>query len=269
MKRNIKYAAAAAAMMLILGGCAKKDETAQNLTPEQKLAEAEKKAAEAQAELAKARESAAAPAQAQQGQGAQGKGSGWGQAAPGQPAAPPPPPPPPKVYTVPAGTAVTIRTITSLSTKTAQNGAPFEGTLDKALVVDGFTVAPRGADVKGAVVLSDPGGKVKGVASLSVALTSIHTSDGKVATVSTSEFVQTAKSTKKKDAAKIGIGAGVGAAIGAIAGGGKGAAIGAGVGGAAGTGAVMMTKGDPAVLPSESLVTVTLKSPISVTAAAK
>ena len=66
------------------------------------------------------------------------------------------------------------------------------------------------------------------------------------------------------------LGAGTGAAVGSAVGKtGAGAAIGAGVGGAAGTGAVMMTKGDPAVLPSESLVTVTLKSPISVTAAAK
>jgi hypothetical protein len=64
----------------------------------------------------------------------------------------------------------------------------------------------------------------------------------------------------------VGIGAGVGAAIGAIAGGGKGAAIGAGAGGAAGTGTVLATRGDPAVLPSESLITFKLQAPVTVTA---
>ena len=52
------------------------------------------------------------------------------------------------------------------------------------------------------------------------------------------------RSTKKKDATKIGIGTGAGAIIGGIVGGGKGAAIGAGVGAAGGTGVVMATRGE-------------------------
>ena len=43
--------------------------------------------------------------------------------------------------------------------------------------------------------------------------------------------------------------------IGAIAGGGKGAAIGVGVGGGAGAGDVLLTRGQPAELPSETRMT--------------
>lgn len=190
--------------------------------------------------------------------------TGWG-STPGkaQPTAPTPPPPP-REFTVAAGTSIPVRTITALSTKTARDGDRFEATLTKDLVVDDYLVAPRGASVTGVVTNSDPGGKVKGLASISVALTSIAGANGPIA-VQTASVGQQAKSTKKKDAAKIGIGAGIGAAIGAIAGGGKGAAIGAGIGGAGGTGMVMMTKGDAAVIPSESVLTFRLSAPVTVT----
>ena len=119
--------------------------------------------------------------------------------------------------------------------------------------------------MEGVIVDSDPGGKVKEVASLTVALSSLTLADGRTVQLATSHFTRQANTTKKKDAKKIGIGAGVGAAIGAIAGGGKGAAIGAGVGGAAGTGAVMATRGDPAVIGAETRLRVTLKSPVTIT----
>lgn len=190
--------------------------------------------------------------------------TGWG-STPGktQPTAPTPPPPP-RQFTLTAGTAIPVRTITALSTKTASDGDRFEATLTKDLVVDDYVVAARGASVTGHVTNSDPGGKVKGVASLTVALTSVAGVDGPIA-IRTAPVAEQAKSSKKKDAAKIGIGAGIGAAIGAIAGGGKGAAIGAGIGGAGGTGMVMMTKGNAAVIPSESVLTFRLSAPVTVT----
>ena len=112
--------------------------------------------------------------------------------------------------------------------------------------------------------MSDPGGKVKGKASISIALTSIAGKNGPIA-VSTSAHQALAKSTVKKDVGRGAIMTGAGAAIGAIAGGGKGAAIGAGIGGAAGVGTAMMTKGAPAEIPAESPLTFTLKSPVTVT----
>ena len=183
--------------------------------------------------------------------------------APSQPVEPPPPPKP-KEYVIPAGTAIPVRTMNALSTKTTTTGSPFEASLTKALVVDGVVLAPAGANATGVVVLSDSGGRVKGKASISIALKSIATSNGPVA-VATSTYGVEAKSTVKKDVVRGGIMTGAGAAIGAIAGGGKGAAIGAGIGAGAGVGTAMATKGAPAEIPAESLVTFTLKSPVTVT----
>jgi hypothetical protein len=103
------------------------------------------------------------------------------------------------------------------------------------------------------VAESDDGGKVKGRARLVLRASAVE-ADGKTSKVQTSTYTVVAKGTKKEDAMKIGIGSGVGAAIGAIAGGGRGAAIGAAAGGGAGTGVVLATKGDPAVIPAESVV---------------
>jgi hypothetical protein len=157
------------------------------------------------------------------------------------------------VREIPAGTRIRIRTSSTLSTKSAQAGDPFEGSLAEAIVVDGQMIAPRGAPVSGVVSVSDPGGKVKGLAKIGIRVTAV---DGMA--VRTAPVSFQAKSAKKRDAIAIGATSGLGAAIGAIAGGGKGAAIGAGAGAGAGTAGVMMTRGEPAVIPAESVVTFTV-----------
>jgi len=133
-------------------------------------------------------------------------------------------------------------------------------------ITDGdWVIARKGAVVDGVVTSSDPGGRVKGVASIAVALKTLTLADGRKVAISTNSYSKLAPTTRKKDAKKIGIGAGAGAVIGAIAGGGKGAAIGAGVGGGAGTAATLATRGDPAVIADESLLTFRLSSPVKVT----
>lgn len=172
---------------------------------------------------------------------------------------------PPKVHTLPAGTEIVVRTITKISTKTAAPGTAFEASLAEPIEHDGFVIAKRGADVGGVVTDSDSGGRVKGRASLSLALRSIVLADGSTAEISTDKEFRAAGSSVKKDTMKVGIASGIGAAIGAIAGGGKGAAIGAGVGGAGGTGVVLATKGDAAELPAETKLTFKLTAPLAVT----
>jgi hypothetical protein len=157
-----------------------------------------------------------------------------------------------------------VRTISSLSTKTAQSGETFSAVLVDPLVIGGKTLAKAGANVTGVVSNSDPGGRVKGVASIAVRASRLELANGETADLVTNSQVRNAPKSKKKDALKIGIGSGVGAAIGAIAGGGKGAAIGAGAGAGAGTGVVMATRGEPAVIPSESLLTFTLRQPVTI-----
>ena len=175
----------------------------------------------------------------------------------------PAPPPKPEPVTLAAGTPLKIRTLTELSTKSAATGDSFSATLAEPLVVEGKVIAPRGTQVEGRVVNSDPGGRVKGVATISVRLTQLRVRDRNVA-IETRAIARQAHATKRKDAVKVGIGAGIGAAIGAIAGGGEGAAIGAASGGAAGTGVVLATHGDPAVIGAESVLTFKLTAPVTI-----
>ena len=173
-------------------------------------------------------------------------------------------PPPPRQVVLTAGMKIPVRTNSTLSTKTAQAGSAFSASLAQPLVVDGIEIAPAGANVTGVVVSSDPGGRVKGRASISIALKSIETNLGPIA-IQTNSRGAVARSTVKRDVVRGGIMTGAGAAIGAIAGGGKGAAIGALAGGGAGTGTAMATRGDPAVIPAESALTFSLRAPVTVT----
>jgi hypothetical protein len=177
----------------------------------------------------------------------------------------PPPPPEPNHVTIPAGTLLTVRLSETLSTERNQPGDQFSAVLDQPLVVDGFVIAERGARAQGRIVELNRSGKVRGLAELAVELTQFRSSDGQTVKINTASFTRQADSSKKSDAAKIGVGAAIGAAIGAIAGGGKGAAIGAGVGGAAGAGDVMMTRGKAAELPVETRVSFRLSEPVTVT----
>ncbi len=185
-------------------------------------------------------------------------------AAPPAPPAPPPPPPPVQV-TLAAGTPLVVRTTNALTTKTVKTGQEFTATLEEPLM-DGMTmIAPKGATVRGVVANSDPGGRVKGVASLSLRLKRLETELGGPVEIETDVVGFEAGKSTKKDALKVGIGSGIGAAIGAIAGGGKGAAIGAGVGAGAGTAGVLATRGQAAEVPAETILQFKLDSPVTIT----
>lgn len=175
------------------------------------------------------------------------------------------PPPPPRTVTIPAGTILTIRTVQTLSSKSNSAGDTFTGTLDQPLVLEDMIIAERGARVEGRVTDVSESGRVKGLAQLSVTLTKLGTSDGQTVEVDTQDFQVEAEKSTKSDATKIGIATGIGAALGAIFGGGKGAAIGAASGGAAGAGTVLVSKGKPAEIPSETRINFRLEKPLTLT----
>jgi hypothetical protein len=175
------------------------------------------------------------------------------------------PPPRQQLVTVPEGAEIVIRLINTLSTNRNRPGDSFEATLEQPLHVDGWLVAPKGSRVEGRVLESKPAGRVKGVAELSFDLVRLTTADGRKVDISTSAFGQAADKSRGDDLKKIGWGAGIGAVIGAIAGGGKGAAIGAGAGAGAGAGTVLATRGNTAVVPTETRLTFRLSQPLEVT----
>jgi hypothetical protein len=164
-----------------------------------------------------------------------------------------------------AGTPISVRTLDEVNTKAATSGNEFEATLESALVADGYTVAKRGASVVGRVVNADQGGRVKGKASLTLALSRLHLANGQTVSIHTNSVTQEAKSGTRKNLKRTGIATGAGAAIGAIAGGGRGAAIGAGVGAGAGVATNLATRGPAAEIPPETVLNFSLTKDIVVT----
>src|SRR4051812_15346973 len=69
-----------------------------------------------------------------------------------------------------AGANLKVRTTNTLSTASAKSGDTFSATLREPLQAGDQIVAPKGANVTGRIVESDPGGRVKGRASIAIQL---------------------------------------------------------------------------------------------------
>jgi hypothetical protein len=145
-----------------------------------------------------------------------------------------------KALVVPANTAIYVRLQQSISSSTAQSGQNFSAELDEPLVVEGQTLAPKGAPVTGKVVAARESGHMHNAGYLRITLSSI-TLNGKTVPLQTNSVFVSGGSYKKRNLAFIGGGAGGGALLGALIGGGKGAAIGSTVGAAGGTTAAYAT----------------------------
>ena len=173
------------------------------------------------------------------------------------------PPPPPQPIVIPAGTNVVVRMGETLSSKTAQDGQTFTGTLANGIASHGKVVIPAGSTVTGTVSEAKSAGKFKGEGILAIRLASVNVR-GVPHNVSTDEYVVTQKGKGKRSAVAIGGGAGAGALIGGLAGGGKGAAIGALVGAGAGTAGAAFTGNKELSIPAESAVTFRTTSAITI-----
>ena len=172
-------------------------------------------------------------------------------------------PTPPVSITIPSGKVLTVRLADEVGSKISQPGQSFGGSLARSVEVNGEVAIPAGARVEGVVVDAKPLGRFAGGALLQLKLTSIHVG-GEQLPVQTATFTQTLKGKGKRTGAMIGGGAGLGALIGGLAGGGKGALIGAGAGAGAGTAGTAFTGNKEIVLPAESAVAFSLKSPLKV-----
>jgi type V secretory pathway adhesin AidA len=164
---------------------------------------------------------------------------------------------------IPAGTAIVIRMIDGVDSEVAQVGQTFQASLDEAVVVDGQTVAPRGADVVVKLVDDKQAGRLTGRTELTLDLVSMKI-DGRDVDLATQAVTQASESRTRDTAVKSGGGAALGAIIGAIAGGGRGAAIGAVTGGVAGGAVQVLTKGPKVKIPSETRLTFTLDSAVRI-----
>lgn len=164
--------------------------------------------------------------------------------------------------TVPAGTVVTVSLIDAIDSDKTGEGQTYKASLDEDWVVDGRTIAARGADATLKVVRVDQSGTFSGREEIAVVLSEIA-ANGRRYTVDTNHAELSAKSRKNETVKIVGGSAVVGAIIGAIAGGGKGAAVGAASGAGAGA-AVQAIRGQRVKIPSETKLDFTLAQPMRI-----
>lgn len=164
---------------------------------------------------------------------------------------------------VPAGTEIQVKLDQSIATDRTTSGDPFQASVAEPVLIDGKTVIPKNALVKGQIVSVRESGRLAGVAHMRLELRSVEV-NGTEYELHTSDFARGGGNHKKRNWAMIGGGAGGGALIGALAAGGKGALIGGPIGAGAGIAAATLTGKKDFVLPAETLLTFQLVNPVSV-----
>ena len=79
-----------------------------------------------------------------------------------------------EAQTIPAGTGLTVRVGSEISSGTAKAGDRFDATLSRALVVNGKTLARTGAPVRGKVTSAKSSGRLHAPGELTLRLTSVQ-----------------------------------------------------------------------------------------------
>ncbi len=161
----------------------------------------------------------------------------------------------PTSVTVPAGTRLVIRTSDTVDSSRHAAGHRFRGQLEGALVVDGVTVAPRGATVHGRIAQASQSRGIAGDTNLSINFTDIMIND-QLFSIVTSGMKAQAGNEAGRTAGRTARAA----AIGGLAGGSSGARRGARIG----LGASILTSGASINIPAGTIVEVSLSAALIV-----
>jgi eukaryotic-like serine/threonine-protein kinase len=163
---------------------------------------------------------------------------------------------------IPAGTPVIVRLIDNVDSSRDRTGQRFAASVDAPVVVGGRTVIDRGAGARVVLINVTQAGAIEGRSEIKLELVSLSI-NGSNYVVRSNLFDQQGVARGKQSAKVIAGGAAVGAAIGGIFGKGKGAAVGAGAGAGGGAAAQMASKAPPVIVPAETRIKFTLRTPIS------
>lgn len=166
--------------------------------------------------------------------------------------------------TLPAGTLLRVRLDTPVASNTSRVEDSVRARLASPVTIGGRTVVPSGSAVTGVVTHAQRAGKMKGRGELALRFSTLEPSRQRERyRILTGVWSRTARATKERDAAKIGIPAAGGAIVGGLVGGKKGAAIGATAGGAGGTAVVLSTRGEDVRLGRGAVLLVRLTEPVT------
>jgi len=161
---------------------------------------------------------------------------------------------------VPSGTEMDARLQTALDSGTAKVEDRFEATTLQDVVVQGRTVIPAGAVLRGVISSVDPATRTNRTAKMTVSFDQVTVNDrpypihGTVTQAIQGEGI-------KGETGKIAAGGIGGAVLGGILGGAKGAVLGAVIGGG---GITAATPGNQVELPQGSVLRVRLDSPVTI-----
>ena len=167
-------------------------------------------------------------------------------------------------FTLPEGTRLAVRVDSAVGSDSSQVGDPIEATLIDGVAVDGAELFPAGSVVRGQVTEAQPGGNVRGRASLALVFESVAVPGRDEPSPIAAHVALAAPSGRDRDVATIAIPAAGGAIIGALVGGGKGALIGTAIGGGAGTAEVLSTRGPQVRLGRGAVLSLQLDRPAGV-----
>jgi hypothetical protein len=166
--------------------------------------------------------------------------------------------------TIPGSMELLVTLDQTVETNTNQTGDHIQGSLARAVVIDGRTALPSGSKVDMVITSLTKGGHLKTPPEIAFTVRTIITPDGSSYPVTTSSVYEKGRSHTTREVGMIGGGAAAGAVIGGLIGKGKGAIIGGAAGAAAGTGAAAATGQQNLIFAAGKSETFTLKQPLSV-----
>jgi hypothetical protein len=168
----------------------------------------------------------------------------------------------PERVTVPAGVTLHVRLNTTVSSKVAEPGDTWTGTVAKPVVIEGHEVIAAGSPVQGTVVNAE-GAQRGSRARLELGVRTVRVDDRKTVLHADAEPV-IAGSTRARNVGAIVGGAAAGAILGQVIGGDGGdAAKGAVVGSAVATGAVAASKGYQVVLEDGTVMNFVVRQDVA------
>jgi hypothetical protein len=160
---------------------------------------------------------------------------------------------------IPAGTELDVRLSNTLNSGTTKVEDRFEATTLVDLMVDGRTLVPAGAVMRGVVSAVEPGTRTNRTARMTVSFDQM-TFGGRTYPIRGTVTQAIEGEGIRGEAGRAGVGAGVGAIIGGILGGFKGALAGILIGGG---GTIAATEGKEVDLPQGTVLRVRIDSPVS------